>query len=1061
MNLSTTAVTSLPVDAEIFNRITDGILVLDRNWVCAFANDWGAEMLGKTREDLLGRDIWESFPEAKGSTFDKTYRRAFELQEFVEFEEYYPPLDSWYAVRVFPSPAGVTLYFQNCTGRRVADDALRQAFESSQLDEIRYRRLLDGMAEGVIEGTPSGDFVTVNRAFATMLGYDSAEDLMAHITNIVELYADPRRGVEMQRTAHVWTPAASEVEFRAKDGTSVWMRFRSNVKISETGELIGLQAICEDITATRETRQRLLAIVEGSVDAIIGTTTTGIVTSWNRAAERLFGFTAKEIIGQPASWFSPDDRIFEQVAMRERLCAGGPPEHLETTRRRKDGNLVQVLISASSETDGSGAVVGLSVLAQDISARRAAQVALELSEQRLADAQRLAHLGSFEFDVAEGVSTWSEEFYRILGIDLQMRPGIELFYSKVHPDDMYEVELRWAEAIENGIPFDIEFRIMRADADERRVRCRGAPEMGSNRAVVRIAGTMMDDTDRAEADRVRRAAETRFEIGFEQAAIGSLISDLDGRIARVNPAICRMLGRDKEALIGRRWTEFKHPDEPHLGNLWQARLDAGHDTYQNERRFLRPDGLVVWVLMHVTLVRDETGEPQYLFTQFQDITDGKQMESELAHQALHDSLTGLPNRALLTDRLVHSLAGARRRGTQVGVMFLDIDDFKVVNDSLGHSSGDELLRHTSKRIAAAIRPSDTVARFGGDEFVIIADDVSIQETVQIADRVLAALSQPCLIGAREMNVTASLGIAIADANATPESLLRDSDAAMYRAKERGRGRFELFDDVLRSKAERRMATESALHRALERKEFTVHYQPIVDLCSGEMVSAEALLRWKHPERGLISPDEFIPLAEQSGLIVRIGAWVLEEACRQLQVWQETKPSMSLAVNLSVRQILAPDVSGLVEDVLHRTGARPSSLCLELTESVFMEDIDYFGTTVASLKALGVQLAIDDFGTGYSSLSYLRRFPVDAVKVDRSFVVGLGTDPHDSALVAAIVAMAAALSLDVTAEGVETRTQLDMLSRLGCQRAQGFFLSRPMQAAGITEIIADSQLWRVR
>ncbi len=1060
MDVSTTAAMSLPVDAEIFNRITDGILVLDRDWVCVFANDGGAEMLGKTREELLGRDIWESFPEAIGSTFDKSYRRAFEIQEFVEFEEYYPPLDSWYAVRVFPSHAGVTLYFQNCSARRVADDALRQAFESSQLDEMRYRGLLDGMAEGVVETTPSGDFVTANRAFATMLGYDSAEDLMAHVTNIVELYADPRRGVEMQRTAHVWTPAASEVGFRAKDGTSVWMRFRSNVKISATGEAIGLQAICEDITATREARQRLLAIVEGSVDAIIGTTVDGIVTSWNGAAERLFGFTAEEIIGQPSSWFAPDDRVFEQIGMRERLCAGGPQEHLETTRRRKDGSLVEVLISASATIDQAGTVVGLSVVAHDISVRRGAQLALELSQQRLADAQRIAHLGSFEFDAVEDVLTWSEEYYRILGIDLERQPSIALFASMVHPDDLGEFDRAWRNAVKHGVPFDLELRVVRPDTGERYVRCRAAPEVAENGTVMRIAGTMMDDTDRAEADRVRRAAETRFEIGFEQAAIGSLMSGLDGIVTRVNPAICRMLGRDENALVGRRWGEFKHPDELPLGRLWLARLDSGHDTYQGERRFLRPDGSVVWVLMHVTLVRDETGEPQYLFTQFQDITEGKQMEVELAHQALHDSLTGLPNRALLTDRLVHSLAGARRRGTQVGVMFLDIDDFKVVNDSLGHSSGDELLRHAGKRIAAAIRPSDTVARFGGDEFVIVADDVSILETVQIAERVLDALSQPCLIGTREMSVTASLGIAIADGSATPESLLRDSDAAMYRAKERGRGRLEMFDDALRSKAERRMATESALHRALEREEFTVHYQPIVDLCTGEMVSAEALLRWKHPERGLISPDEFIPLAEQSGLIVRIGAWVLEEACRQLHAWQETKPSMTLAVNLSVRQILAPDVSGLVEDVLRRTGARPSSLCLELTESVFMGDIDYFGSTLASLKALGVQLAIDDFGTGYSSLSYLKRFPVDAVKIDRSFVVGLGADPHDSALVAAIVAMAAALSLDVTAEGVETRTQLDMLGRLGCRRAQGFFLSRPMQAAGITEIIADSQLWRV-
>ncbi|MEY2581323.1 MAG: hypothetical protein QOE09_1172, partial [Ilumatobacteraceae bacterium] len=930
----------------------------------------------------------------------------------------------------------------------------------SQLDEMRYRGLLDGMAEGVVETTPSGDFVTANRSFALMVGYESAEDLMAHVANVTDLYADPSRGpIQLRRAADPSTPAG-EIELRSKDGISVWLRSRPTLKCSPTGEIISVQAICEDITAIRETRRRLLAMVEGSADAIIGTALDGTVTSWNGAAERLLGFSAEEIIGQPASWFAPEDRVFEQVEMRARLCEGGPREHLETTRRRKDGSLVEVLISASGETDGAGNVVSFSVVAHDISDRRGAQMALELSQQRLADAQRIAHLGSFEFDVAERVLTWSDEYYRILGLDGDRQPTVALFASMLHPDDLGEVDRAWRQAIKHGVPFDVEVRIVRPDTGVRYVRLRAAPEIDTSGTVIRIAGTLMDDTERADADRVRRAAETRFEIGFEQSAIGSVISDLDGLPTRVNPAACLLLGRDEAALIGCRWTEFSHPDELPLGLMAQARVRGGHDTYEDERRYIRPDGAVVWACTHVTLVRDEAGEPQYFFSQFQDITQRKQMEGELAHQVLHDSLTGLPNRALLTDRLVHSLAGARRRGKQIGVMFLDIDDFKVVNDSLGHGSGDELLRFTGRRIAAAIRPGDTVARFGGDEFVIVADDVTIRETEQIAERVLEAVSQPCLIGKREMNVTASLGIAIADADATPESLLRDSDAAMYRAKERGRGRVEMFDDVLRSKAERRMATESALHRALDREEFTVHYQPIVDLLTGELVSAEALLRWKHPERGLISPDEFIPLAEASGLIVRIGAWVLEQACRQVCEWQETKPSMSLAVNLSVRQILAPDVSGLVEDVLRRTGAPPSSLCLELTESVFMEDIDYFGTTLASLKALGVKLAIDDFGTGYSSLSYLKRFPVDAVKVDRSFVDGLGTDPHDSALVAAIVAMAAALSLDVTAEGVESRTQLDMLTRLGCRRAQGFFLSRPMQAAGITEIIAESHLWRV-
>jgi diguanylate cyclase (GGDEF)-like protein/PAS domain S-box-containing protein len=657
---------------------------------------------------------------------------------------------------------------------------------------------------------------------------------------------------------------------------------------------------------------------------------------------------------------------------------------------------------------------------------------------------------------AEAMYGWSaDEAIGLRSVDLIPRVGSD------------ERTAAQSDAVGGQQSWSGDCEVRRRDGSYIFVYATDTPVVGEDGKLIAVIGSSVDNTDRIDAERIRRAAESRFETGFEQSAIGSVIADLDGVPTRVNTATCTIFGREEGLLIGRRWIEYSHPDDVPLGQVVRARVAAGHDTYSDERRYLRPDGSVVWASTHVTLVRDPAGEPQSFFMQLQDITGRKQMEDELAHQALHDSLTDLPNRALLADRLVQGLAGSRRRGTQLGVMFVDIDHFKFVNDSLGHSGGDELLRLTGDRIGKAIRTGDTVARFGGDEFVVVCDDVSVLESELIADRILDALSRPWHIADQEIHITASLGIALAsDMNATPESLLRDSDSAMYRAKERGRGRSELFDEKQRSKAERRSATASALHHALEDSEFTLVYQPVVDLSTGAMVSVEALLRWEHPTRGPVSPDEFIPLAEETGLIVPIGAWVLDRACRQLVDWQQFQRSLSVdaalsvAVNVSVRQMMAPDIIGLLERTVERTGVRPADLRIELTESVLMGDVDYFERTLADLKALGVNIEIDDFGTGYSSLSYLKRFPVDAVKVDRMFVDGLGTDPHDTALVAAIVAMAGALDLAVTAEGVETPAQLSELRKLNVPRAQGFYLARPMPADDITRLIADSHRWIV-
>jgi len=856
------------------------------------------------------------------------------------------------------------------------------------------------------------------------------------------------------------TPAPAEPGIARRWLTSFYPVMRDD-------DIVGMGIVLVDLTASKRAEEEVrfqAKLLDQAGQAIIAVSPDRTIIAWNKAAEALYGYTADEAIGRPTLEVlhrdEPDGRAEEIAAamVRGQSWSGD----YEVVRR--DGTPLSVFVTNNPVLDDDGRLIAIVGSSVDITERLEAQRALETSRRRLADAQRISHLGSYEINFLTGALTWSEEHNRILGTT---NPALTIpdFARMIHRDDFPAARRAWLDVTERGIPFDIDFRVIREDGVERFVRARAEPDVAADGTVVGISGTLMDDTDRVTAVRGTKEAETRFEIGFEQSAIGAVIADLDGLPTRVNSAVCEIVGRPPEQLLGRRWNEYGHPDDTPLCEAALAWIANGHETYEDERRYIRPDGTEVWTVATVSQVRNEDGEPEYFFMQLRDTTPRKLLEVELAHQALHDALTGLPNRALLSDRLVQALASSRRRHAQLGVMFLDLDEFKFINDSSGHGTGDELLRDAAARIAGVVRPGDTVARFGGDEFVIVCDDISTIEIEQIAERVLAALSQPWKIGNHEVRVTASLGIAIADEHSTPESLLRDSDAAMYRAKERGKGRIEMFDDELRIKAERRFSTASQLHQALDRGEFTNLYQPVIDLSTGAMVGAEALVRWNHPERGLLQPAEFITLAEETGLIVPIGAWVMEQACRDIVAWQalqqgEAPSRLWISVNLSVRQLLAADVVALVDDVVQRTGINPSDLSLELTESVFMEDAEYFGRTLADLKALGVALAIDDFGTGYSSISYLKRFPVDAVKVDRGFVDGLGTDPNDTALVAAVIALAGALGLDVIAEGVETYEQIMILEELGVRTAQGYFFAKPLAAAEITRLVTERHRWTV-
>jgi diguanylate cyclase (GGDEF)-like protein/PAS domain S-box-containing protein len=553
-------------------------------------------------------------------------------------------------------------------------------------------------------------------------------------------------------------------------------------------------------------------------------------------------------------------------------------------------------------------------------------------------------------------------------------------------------------------------------------------------------------------ERALRQAEERFRSAFEDAAIGMALVDLSGRWLRVNNAFSRLTGYSASELVGKRFAQLSIAEELPTDLEALGQLAAGErSVYQTEKRYHRRDGGVAWVALSVSLVRDDDGKPLSLISQMQDITDRKAAEHELAERALHDPLTGLPNRLLFLDRVAMALARIEQAPAPVAVFFIDLDRFKLVNDSLGHAVGDEMLIDVAQRLKRALRPSDTVSRFGGDEFTILCENTGEDAASDVAEGINVSVSEPFALGGRELYVSASVGVSICrDPRVDAEAMLRDADAAMYRAKEHGRSQFVVFDGAMRLRATQRLEVENDLRRALDRDELRLHYQPLVELGTGEIGGVEALLRWEHPQRGLLEPDAFIPVAEECGLIGAIGEWTIGEACRQATTWQREGHAVGMSINLSPVQLADPGLAETVAVAIDRSGVAAERLCFEISEKAA---VDAGLAPLGALKELGVSLALDDFGTGFSSLNQIRRLPpVDILKIDRSFIVELGQRRADGAIVAAIISVARALKLVVIAEGITRELQVRELQALGCERGQGFYFARPSEPGVITALL---------
>ncbi|MEE4301479.1 MAG: EAL domain-containing protein [Pseudomonadales bacterium] len=774
-----------------------------------------------------------------------------------------------------------------------------------------------------------------------------------------------------------------------------------------------------------------------------------VVVDFNEAFTLLTGWSRDEGAGQLRERLLPLADEADTQLVDARLEEAGGIEDLECATITRDGRLVEIALSARyADIDGDRCIIAV---LRDLTEHRRTEMALAESEEKFA---RIFHSSPDAMSivrVADGVIIdVNDGFTRLFERGRDAIVGRTV--RELRPYGSAEDALHWlSDATQDRTNLEVELALPRGVIPAL-VSTTHSEINGEACAIALIK----DMSELARARQALEDSERRFRGAFEHAPIGMMLVGPNARISQVNRTLCDLLGYGRSELVGRDPDSLVHEaDREEHRRIRRELLGGEADEATLETRYLRRDGSVIWTNRHVVLQRATDGTPVHVIVQVQDITDLKTSRERMEKLAFYDTLTGLANRRLFTDRLQQAVRHAVRTGRPTALMYLDLDNFKRVNDSLGHEAGDELLRTVARRLQDSVRSEDTVGRFGGDEFTILLNEPCDSHGASaVAQKVLASLADPIMVSGHEFRVTTSIGLTLAPDDGTdPQTLLKNADLAMYRAKERGRDNYQFFSEALNERAMDRLIVENELRAALRSDEFELYFQPQVSVSSGEIIGLEALLRWRHPRRGLLAPGAFIRVAEESGLIVPLGGWSIRRACEQLAMLrQRTGADMRIAVNISARQFSDPSLPTTVANALETSGLPASALELEITETSLMHDVDEAIRMLEALKRLGLSLAVDDFGTGYSSLAYLKRLPLDRVKVDRTFVSDIPENEDDVAITSAVIAMAHQLKLDVIAEGVETRAQLDFLAAADCEIAQGYLFGQPMPYEDVEDAV---------
>lgn len=932
--------------------------------------------------------------------------------------------------------------------------------------EERYRAIFENAVEGMYQSTPDGRVIEANPALARLLGYDSPAELMHTINNVAtQVYLRPElRDELLQILDEQGSFSNMEFEIYRKNGDRIWVSENARAVKNSRGEVLFYEGTLIDVSprksaeeALKSSEDKYRTLIEQSQDGVFIVQNNDYLFV-NKTYASMLGHRPGDMIGRPFMQFiAPEDHAKMEAIWRKRLAGEWEKQAYEVSLLRSDGRS-RILASVKAGPITYNGKLASTGTVRDITEQRRREAALREAEDKYRQLFHNAVAGMYQSTPEGRFIDANPALAQMFGYDspedlMENLQDIRQLYAQPSQREVFLADLN-----REGSVTGLEYQILRRDGRMIWVSQNARVVRNADGSVKNYEGVLQDITARKQAEEALHKSEERYRALVENSQVGVFVNR-EGRYIYVNSAFARMLGYTEDELTGKNYREIFAPEDLSAADeRFQRRLRGEHVPNDYETRLLHKDGQTR-IIVTISISVLEQHEGKLMMGMARDVTEQKRIERQLRHNATHDPLTGLPNRTLFVEKLQRAMQyGRGGNDSDYAVLFVDLDGFKLVNDSLGHATGDQLLVEIAHRLKKCLRPWDTIARHGGDEFTILVEQIrSLDDTLDVAERIHTSLRTPFQLGDHQIFTNASIGIAPGHAGYQhTDELLRDADTAMYKAKAMGKAATIIFDSSMHDFARARLRLETELRQALERNEFRIFYQPIFNLKNRRLTGFEALLRWEHPTRGLLLPADFLAVAEDAGMLVAIGWWVLHEACRQVALWQRTLPgadALSISVNIADRQLTHADLPVRVAEALQQSGLDPGKLNLEITENVFIVNPAHAGNVLRRLKTLGVNLHMDDFGTGYSSLSYLSQLPLDTLKIDRSFVSDIQENKTHLSVVKTIVQLAKDLGMSAVAEGIESYKQAKMLNKIGCPSGQGLFFAGAMPAHEAEDFIA--------